>query len=191
MNRRSITLFALIFLSTSAFAHATSPRTNNARAYVRFAALMQRDHLTEQEADLVRDAQEIDKRIDVMIRAVERRLLVLTDPQAEGTKQVQKEMEKWGPLPKGSRYDLFTDISKILDEAITNIDDASERTPSNETLNKALRKLSEASTRFVAQLETLRAGSRGSEREALDGIIENADSIIEAAKKLPPPVKKK
>ena len=154
------------------------------------ARAAQRDHLTGEEADLVRDAQVIDKRMEVFIRAVERRMLVLTDPKAAETKQVQKEAEKWGPLPSGSRYQLLTDIAKILDEAITNIDDNSARTPSNEVLNKGLRKLSDGAARLLTQLEPLRANSRGPELEALASVTENAQSIIEAAKKLPPPVKK-
>ena len=60
----------------------------------------QRDHLTENEADLVRENQEIEKRIDVFIKAGDRRILVLTNPNAE---QKKKEEEVWGPLPTGSR----------------------------------------------------------------------------------------
>lgn len=177
MKHKRLTFFALI---VSVFLLACAGQS-------RAMPMQQRDHLTEQEADLVRDAQAIDKRMEVFIRAVERRLLVLTDPQAADSKQVQKEMERWGPLPKGSRFELFSDIGKILDEAITNIDDASTRSPNNELLNKGLRKLSEATTHFIPQLETLRANSRGPELEALARINEYADSIIDAAKKLPPP----
>ncbi len=155
------------------------------------AAFAQRDHVTGPEADLIREAQAIDKRTDVFVRAAERRVLVLTDPQAAETKQVKKETEKWGPLPAGSRFELFSDIAKILDEAITNIDDFSNRSPSSELLPKALRKLSDACVRLVAQLEPLRATSRGAEREPLNKVIEHAETIIEAAKKLPPPSSKK
>lgn len=151
----------------------------------------QRDHLTGMEADLIRDAQLLDKRTEVFVRAVERRVLALTDPQAAETKQVKKEMEKWGPLPTGSRFELFSDIAKILDEAITNIDDFSNRSASSELLPKALRKLSDASSRLITQLEPLRATSRGPEREALGRITEHAETILEAAKKLPPPPAKK
>ena len=41
------------------------------------ATAQQRDHLTEQEVDLVKEAQALDKRIDVFIRAAERRLMVI------------------------------------------------------------------------------------------------------------------
>ncbi len=152
----------------------------------------QRDHLTGMEADLIREAQSIDKRTDVFARAIERRILVLTDPQgAAETKQVKKELEKWGPLPSGSRYELFSDIAKILDEAITNIDDSSNRSGSNELLAKALRKLSGASSLYMSQLQPLQASSRGPEREALARVFEHTTAIIEAAKKMPPPATKK
>ena len=41
-----------------------------------------RDHLTENEGDQVRENQQIDQRIQVFIKAADRRLLVLTDPNA-------------------------------------------------------------------------------------------------------------
>ena len=151
-----------------------------------------RDHLTPLEADQVRLAQILDKRIEVFIKIAERRLLMLTDPNAASNKQVQKDVEKWGELPKGTRADLFTDLSKILDEAITNIDDVAARDSNNRLLPKALRKLAAASERFAAQLTQMREQAKDkTEREALEAALENAQSIIEAANKLPPDVKEK
>ena len=40
-------------------------------------AMAQRDHLTPQEVDLVKEAQMLDKRIDVFIKAADRRVFVL------------------------------------------------------------------------------------------------------------------
>lgn len=150
-------------------------------------SLPTRDHLTEQEADLVREAQALDKRTAIFIRAIERRLLVISDPNAASSKLVQKETEKWGELPKGTRAELLGDIAKILEEAITNIDDVSERDEKSPLLPKSLRLLSAASTRFLAQLTTLRDQTReDAEREPLEQAIENAQQVIEAANKLPP-----
>ena len=64
------------------------------------AQSQKRDHLTEQEVDLVRENQELDKRIEVFIKAADRRLLVLTNPNA--TQKKKKEEEDWGPLPRGN-----------------------------------------------------------------------------------------
>lgn len=155
-------------------------------------AATKRDHLTPQEADQVREAQILDKRIEVFIKAAERRLLAITDPNAANSKQVQKDVEKWGELPKGTRAELLTDLAKILDEAITNIDDVAARDSNNHLLPKALRKLSAASTRFISQLMPMRDAAKDeTEREALESALENAQSIITAANKLPPDVKEK
>lgn len=147
------------------------------------AAAFKRDHLTPQEADLVREAQELDKRIAVFIKAAERRLSVLTNPQAAA--QMQKDAEKWGEL-KGARADFLYDLAKILDEAITNIDDVSSRDERNPLVPKAIRKLAEASQRILAGLAPLHDKvEAGKERASLEQAVENAESVIEAAGKLP------
>ena len=155
------------------------------------SSLIKRDHLTPQEIDRVKEAQILDKRIEVYVKAAERRLAVLSDPNAMSSKQVQKDMEKWGELPKGSRADLLSDIANILDEAITNIDDVASRDEKNRLLPKALRKLSDAATRFASQLTTMRAQTREqAERNAIDSALERTSEIIEAAQKLPAPEQK-
>lgn len=169
-------LLCTLFAATLAHAHAAP------------APLASREHLTELEIDRVKEAQAIDKRTEVFIKAAERRLLVITDPNAAASKGVKKDMELWGELPKGTRAELFGDIAKILDEAINNIDDVATRDPDSKLLPIALRKLAEASTKFITQLNPLRESApNGPERDALESVIENAQSIIEAANKLPPP----
>src|SRR5688572_26265881 len=111
-----------------------------------------RDHFTEQEVELVKNAQELDKRIEVFIKAADRRMLVLSGVDATSTKQLKKDNEAWGPLPTGTRSELIGDIAKIFDEAITNIDDVSARDEKNPLLPKALRSLAAAATRMVGQL---------------------------------------
>lgn len=155
-------------------------------------AATKRDHLTPLEADQVREAQILDKRIEVFIKAAERRLLLLTDTNAAANKQVLKDVEKWGELPKGTRADLLTDLALILDEATTNIDDVALHDPNSRLLPKALRKLAAASTRFINQLTPMRAQAKDeTEREALEQALENAQLIIEASNKLPPETKEK
>ena len=172
-------LASLLFL-TQPTTHARSP-------------LPARDHLTEEEQELVREAQTLDKRTAVFIRAIERRLLAITDPTAAAaSKQVQKETEKWGELPRGTRAELLSDIARILEEAVTNIDDVSERDEKNPLLPKSLRLLSAAVTRFIPQLTPMRdTAKEEGERESLEQALESAQSIIEAANKLPPEVKTK
>ncbi len=161
------------------------------------SAFQGREHLTPQEIDLVKDTQILDKRIDVFIKAADRRMLVLTGPGASATdktsaKQLKKDSETWGELPTGSRAELIGDIAKIFDEAITNIDDVSARDENNPLIPKALRKLAAAATRIVEQLKPAEAQAKNdAELSSFDQLTENAESILQAANKLPPPVDKK
>ncbi|HEX8173683.1 MAG TPA: hypothetical protein VF543_01030 [Pyrinomonadaceae bacterium] len=154
--------------------------------------ITKRDHLTEQEADLVREAQALDKRTDVFVRAAERRLLAINGATVvASTKKEQKEQEAWGPLPKGTRAELLGDFAKILDEAINNIDDVAARDSKNPLVPKALRRLAAAVNAFIPQINTLRAQARGGEElGAIEDALENMQLITEAASRLPPPVEK-
>ncbi|HEX8846704.1 MAG TPA: hypothetical protein VF791_18810 [Pyrinomonadaceae bacterium] len=156
------------------------------------AARAARDYLTPKEEEQVKLAQILDKRIEVFIKAAERRLLALTDSNAAASKQAQKDLEKWGELPKGTRAELINDIANILDAAITNIDDVALRDEKNRLLSKALKKLADAATRFQAQLTALREQLTGDqERAALEQVVNNVQEILEAANKIPPEEKKK
>jgi hypothetical protein len=151
-----------------------------------------RDHLTPLEQDLVKDTQILDKRIEVFIKAADRRLLALTGTDAAAAKQLKKDQEKWGELPTGSRAELVRDVAKILDEAITNIDDVSSRDERNPLIPKALRKLAAEANIIIEQLRPLQAQAKGeAELASFEELRENAESIMQAANKLPPPVNKK
>jgi hypothetical protein len=143
------------------------------------AAMPQREHLTPEEIELVRDTQELDKRTAVFIKAVERRLLAISDPSA---KQLKDDLEKWGEV-KGTRAQLISDVARILDEAVVNIDDAHTHNQKSPLLRKSLYKLSEASNRFIPQLVPMRAAAQNDpERELVEQAIEQAQQIVEAAK---------
>ena len=178
MIRRIPLLFLLVLLLGSSFISQASP-------------LQRRDHLTEQEVDLVKEAQALDKRIDVFIKAAERRLLVITGstPAAANTKQSKKDAERWGELPTGSRAELIGDIAHILDEAITNIDDVSARDERNPLIAKSLRKLAQATNTIMGQLKPLATEAKSeAEVASFELLNEDAQSILEAANKLPPEV---
>ena len=156
------------------------------------AATMQRDYFTPEEIQLVQDAQILDKRIEIYIKAIDRRILVINNSAGADPKQLKKDSEKWGELPKGTRTDLISDISRILDSAISNIDDVSMHDENNPLIPKALRKLSATATRVVAELKPLAAQMKTeSESSTFDQLVEHAESIVQAANKLPPPVEKK
>lgn len=144
------------------------------------ARARQREHLTDEEIELVRDNQELDKRTAIFIKAAERRLLAVTDP-AEAAKQSAKEKEPWGEI-KGTRAQLFYDISKILDEAVTNVDDSAIHNPDSPLLRKSLYMLSEAAARILPQLDKLRTAAQSeAEADNLDRAIETAKEITAAA----------
>jgi hypothetical protein len=159
------------------------------------ASPLKRDHLTPQEVDLVKEAQVLDQRIAVFIHAAERRLMVLNGVPSGTDKKLQKESEKWGELPKGTRAELLGDVAGILDEAITNIDDVASREDADQKiLRKSVRTLSNAVTGFVAQLESMKdKTSDPTEKDILEQIFKTAGDIVEASQKLPaePDPKKK
>jgi hypothetical protein len=145
---------------------------------------VQREHLTPQEVEFVRENQELDKRVGVFVKAAERRFIAVTDPPA-AARQTAKDTEQWGEI-KGTRTQLLFDLARILDEAITNIDDTATRSPSSPLLKKSLNQLAEASRRFLPPLAALREASQDeTERDALERAIERTQEIMEAAKKHP------
>jgi hypothetical protein len=153
------------------------------------ASYQQRDHLTPQEVDLVKEAQILDKRIDVFIKAAERRVMVLTGTADPNSKQMKKDAERWGELPTGSRFELVGDIARIFDEAITNIDDVSSRDERNPLIPKAVRRLAQAVTTIMEQLKPLRSEAKSeAEIASMELLNDDAQSILAAANKLPPEV---
>jgi hypothetical protein len=161
--------------------------------FVGFSAQAQsRDHLTQQEVDLVKEAQILDKRIDVFIKATERRMMVINNSATANAKQLKKDSERWGELPTGSRAELVSDIARILDEAITNIDDVSSRDERNPLIAKSLRKLAQAVNSIMTQLKPLATEAKSdAEIASFELLNEDAQSILEAANRLPPEVDKK
>lgn len=145
------------------------------------ASAQRREHLTPEEIEQVRDNQELDKRTAVFVRAAERRLLALTDP-AEAAKQFEKDKGKWGKV-EGTRAQLIHDVSRILDEAVVNIDDAHLRDPESSLLRKSLFRLSDAAMKFLPQLAAMRERVQDdAERDLLEQAIESMEEIVAAAK---------
>ncbi len=161
---------AVIFLSTASISAQT------------------RDHLTEQETQLVRDNQELDKRIDIFIKAVDRRFAIINGTAQPTPKKEKKDAEDWGELPKGSRTELLSDIAGILDEAITNIDNVSQRDAKNPLISKSVRKLTAASNGYLNQLTALKNQAKDpDELSAIERVANHANEIVEVGRKLPAP----
>ena len=157
--------------------------------FVRPASAQSRDHLTEQEGELVRFNQALDKRTDVFIRAINLRFAIIngTAPPPK-PKKTDKEEPEWGDPPKGTRAQLLGDIAGILDEAITNIDDVGRRDEKNPLLSRSLRKLTAATNGYLSQINTLKTQSKDpDELAAIVRIDDYASQILEVGNKQPPP----
>ena len=148
------------------------------------ASAQRRDHLTEKEIEIVRDTQEIDRRMEVFIKAVDRRFLVLNN-DATQTKQIEKDSDKWGELPTGSRQELLSDIEKIIGEAISKIDDVAARDMNSDRFPIAVHKLADGAKKFLPQLKIqLDKAETEKERGAILGAIEECEEIIAASAKV-------
>lgn len=179
------------------------------------ANAQRRDYFTVEEIEHVRDANEIDRRIDVLIKTVDRRLFVINRDDSQ-VKQVSKDQDKWGELPSGTRLELLSDISQILQKAIDDIDDLAERKEMNEKVMKgnvndesdqitqrtlkandqrfpaAVHNLADAARRFLPTFELLNKQTTNElERGSILRSIESCNLIIEASEQIARPVDKK
>jgi len=141
-----------------------------------------RDHLTDAETDLLRYWQELDKRTEVFIKAADRRFAIINGAAQPAMKKAMKDEPDWGDAPKGTRVQLLGDIAGILDEAITNIDDAAAHDPKNPLVTRALKKLNNAANGYVNQLNSLKTKTTDpDEVAALERINDEAREIMEAS----------
>jgi hypothetical protein len=147
-----------------------------------------RDHLTDQETELVRFHQELDKRIEVFIKAIDRRFAIINGTAQPAAKKSVKDEPEWGDVPKGTHAELLGDIAGILDEAITNLDDVSRRDEKNPLISRSLRKLTSSANGYLSQLAALRNKTKDPDEEAaIEHVADNVNQIIEVGNKLPPP----
>src|SRR2546423_12650915 len=155
------------------------------------AHAQKRDNLTDAESELIRFHQEIDKRIEVFIKAADRRFAIINGTAQPSTKKLMKDEPDWGDLPTGTHAALLSDVAGILDEAITNIDDVSRRDQRSPLVPRALRKLTTAANGYLNQIVALRSKTNDQEEiAAMERVAENANQIIEAGGKqgpAPPP----
>jgi hypothetical protein len=156
-----------------------------------------RDYMTEPEIELVRDSQDIDKRIEVLTKMIDRRFTAI-GVEAGGWKQASKDQKLWGDAPTGTRSQLLSDVRQLLQKAVDDIDDVSEHNSNTLTQNKtegllfpaAVRSLAAAASRYKPVLNSELPKTKD-ERDK--GIIINAielcDAIIDSVVNLPPEVK--
>ncbi|NOT47814.1 MAG: hypothetical protein HOP17_08700 [Acidobacteria bacterium] len=168
------------------------------------ADAQRRDFMTEAEIEVVRDAQDIDDRVEVITRMIDRRFLVL-NVNVNGWKDAAKQSDVWGELPKGSRAELFNDIKRLLQKAVDDIDNlaanpgaAPIRDKGDKRAKKdperfpnSVRNLAAAAGRYLGPLKSAMDKSESDiEKGSIIDSIELCDQIIEAVGKLPAEVKK-
>lgn len=150
-----------------------------------------RDHLTKEEVELIRDVQEVDGRMEIFVRAIDRRMIAISGTSGldkDQLKRLEKEKEKWGELPEGTRSQLLSDIDKILDEAIDKLEDVSERDAKNELFAYAVYVLADYAKVLTGKLEALRDNSADPRDIAvLNSSIGQCGDIIEASSKVERP----
>ncbi len=149
------------------------------------------DHLTKKEVELIQEYQEVDRRMEIYTRAIERRLLAI-----EGTgrlnndemKQLEKEEETWGPLPEGNFSQIIADVPRILDEAVNKIEDVAERNSESDLFPFAVYILSDYSASLAPRLEALKARATTAHDIGLLNLsISQCADIVEASEKVPRP----
>lgn len=168
-----------------------------------------RDFLTAEEVEIIRDAQQIDDRMHVLIKAIERRfasLNVVTTVPIVGKEK--KDDREWGKAPTGTRVELLFDIKRILQKAIDDIDNLAER-PDSMVVNpddkpdkknpktfealfpKAVRALAAACGRYQPVLKTeLDRSTDNAEKGLIIASGELCTDVIASVAKLPAVVKK-
>lgn len=171
-------------------------------------ATAQRDYFTTEEVELIRNAQEIDHRINILVQAIDRRFAVLKLDVAS-PKRAKKD-EEWGELPTGTRLEILYDIKRILQKAIDDIDSLAERPDSAviyvdpadpkekkskgfaELFPKAVRDLAAAAKRYQPVLKAeLDKPNDNSEKGSILDALQDCDEIVAAVGKLPAEVPKK
>src|SRR5688572_10966288 len=167
------------------------------------ASAQRRDFLTDAEVEIVREAQDIDIRIDVLLRMADRRFNVL-GIDVKGWKDAAKTSDVWGELPKGSRADLFSDIKKIVQKAVDDIDNLSSNPTAapirekgdkrakndHQRFPKAVRNLAAGADRYMGPLKAeLDRSTNEAERGLIISTLDLCEQIMDAVKKLPADVK--
>lgn len=173
MPIKNFTLFFLIGFLSLAFAFSSD------------AAAQRRDNLTFEEIELIRDVQELDKRMEIYVKAIDRRFLVLDNDNSQN-KEIERDKVKWGELPAGTETELFLDIKSILQEAIDKIDDVYENDAKSVLIAPAVHTLADGARRFIPKLQAY--GETAKDKKNIGSVyksIELCEQIIEAAEKVP------
>ncbi len=172
-------------------------------------AAAQQDYITEDEFDLVRDAQEIERRVPVYLRLAEKRLVVLglMEKSKDDREREQKEIAKWEkekkdaekakrtpPKPPVTEFAYLEDFSRsellrgyiqAIEEVMSNLDDAySRKMDVREPLEK-LEKFAGETRPLVENFQPANQAERVAAEEAVEKAAEALDGAREALEIVP------
>lgn len=150
------------------------------------AAAQKRDNMTDEEDMKVRDAQEIDLRMQTYSKIINRRLTALANPAAVDSKEAKKDVNnEWGTLRTGTNAELFWDIQKTLEESISKIDDVAERDQKNPLFGKAVHILADNCKEWIPKFRTFgEKAADDKERNAILNSINSCNEVVEASAKV-------
>lgn len=153
-----------------------------------------RDYLTAEEIELVRDNQDINLRVDVLTKMIDRRFSALRI-DVGGWKQSEKDKKLWGEARTGTRQELLFDVRELLQKAIDDVDDVAMHNENTLTQNKtegllfpkAVRDLAAASSRYLPRLKVAANETKDDREKGLIlSSIESCEAILDSVSKLPP-----
>jgi hypothetical protein len=160
-----------------------------------------RDYFTDEEIEMIRDAQQIDQRVELLTHIIDRRFAALKI-DVSAPKLSFREADKIGVLPKGTRVELFSDIRNILQKAVDDIDNLAARPDSMvidpdaakdkkkpkgyaELFPKAVKTLAAAAQRYKPALKTaLDTATDQREKGLITGSLDLCEEIIASVTKL-------
>ncbi|HUR98612.1 MAG TPA: hypothetical protein VMZ26_11160 [Pyrinomonadaceae bacterium] len=157
------------------------------------ASAQRRDYMTDAEIELVRDNQDIDKRVQVLTRMIDRRFTAL-GVEVGGWKQSGKDEKLWGEAPAGTPSNLLADIRHLLQKAVDDVDDVAEHNENTLTQNKTegllfpagVRSLATAAARYQPALKSLLDKTKDDrDKGVILTSMELCQEIIDSVTKLP------
>jgi len=190
MKNSATHFISIVFVTAMFLVLATAASAQSSR----------RDYMTDAEIELVRDAQDIDLRVDVLIKMIDRRFLVL-GVNVGGAKVPDKETSLWGPAPTGSRIEMIDDIHKLLDKAIDDIDNVAahpvkydvnpnrsekQKKKDEQRFPDSMKHLAESARRYQPALKSLLdKAADEKEKGLIMASLESCDEVIAATTKIP------
>ena len=175
-------------------------------------AASKKEYLTEDELDIIREAQELKDRIPAYLDLAERRLIVLgltdkSEKEKEKERKNQAEYEKAkkkaGPsttvkppiddlayLTKFTKAELLRGYIQALDESMNNIDDAYQNKRDVRGPIENLEKFSRETVPILEKFQPKNDAEKSALQDALDKAKEANDGAKDAMKKVPKNEKK-